>query len=138
MVAFLPDQPTFSARDPLQTFLLGVGASMRPASPPWIRLFRLAAPVGWVSWAHEPQPCPACETHVVFHTDGHPRPGVVAECRLCLACGWVGVEYIRPGTSLRETPAVGGNWSPPSPAVARLRQAVLRPYWREHWPIDGD
>jgi hypothetical protein len=56
---------------------------------------------------------------------------VVAHCLLCLACGRTTVEHIRPDTALHETPVVGEQWSPPDVAVARLREAVFRPFWRE-------
>jgi hypothetical protein len=138
MTAFLPEQPTHSPRDPLRTCLLGAGVPLRPASPAWIRVFRVAGSLPWVRWLHEPDLCPTCETHVTFRAQGHPRPGVLADCRLCLSCGRVSVEHIRPGTTLHETPAVGGAWSPPCPAVARLRQAILRPFWRDQRLTDPD
>jgi hypothetical protein len=132
MTAFLPDSQGSTPRDPLRVFLLGTAVAQPPESPPWIRLFRITARLPWnVNWRHHPLPCAECQTHVTFETCMYPRPHVVAHCMLCLACGRTTVEHIRPEANLRETPVVGERWSPPDVAVARLREAVFRPFWRE-------
>jgi hypothetical protein len=139
MTTFLPELPDCTPRDPLTAFLLGPGKTTRPQSPPWIRFFRIAGDVPWnVNWLYCPLPCDGCGAHVLFQAQAYPRPQVIARCLLCLACGQVSVEHLRPGTSLHEMPVVGAVWSPPCPAVARLRDAVFRPYWRAHWEPEID
>ena len=59
-----------------------------------------------------------------------PRPFVLAICTLCLACGHVTAAYLRPSRGMQESPATGGVWAPPCPAVQRLRDCVFRPYAR--------
>ena len=137
LVAFLPDQPRVRPRDPLRVFVLGTGATTRPETPPWIRVFRVGSTMPWnVHWVHSPYPCARCGTHVTFSARTLPRPGVVAHCLLCLGCGRATVEHVRPGSSLRETPVCGDTWSPPDVAVARLREAVFRPSWRQYEDVD--
>ena len=139
MTVFLPGQPQCTPRDPLRVFLLGTGTSSRPESRPWIRLFRMTGRPPWnVDWHHCPLPCGGCGSQVVFQVHGYPRPHVIARSLLCLACGHASVEHIRPGTTLREMPAVGDVWSPPCPAVARLRDALLRPFWRNQEEMESE
>lgn len=139
MIVFLPDDPKCTPRDPLRTFLLGRRAPARSDSPPWIRLFRMTSRLPWdIDWRHCPRPCRACQTHVTFETCLCPRPYTVAHCLLCLVCGQTTVEYARPNTAVRETPVSGERWSPPDVAVARLREAVFRPFWRGQWADDDD
>ena len=127
MVAFLPDAPNCTPSDPLTTVLAGPGRSPRPASPPWIRLFRMSGAEPWnVAWRYWPADCPTCDGRVVFEASAHARPGVLARCLLCLACGFTSVEHLRRGSGLRELPLRGVDWSPPCPAVLRLREALLR------------
>jgi hypothetical protein len=134
MTAFLPDQPQCTPRDPLRVFLLGPATEVRPQSPPWIRIFRIGGAMPWnVDWRHYPLPCDGCGIHVTFQAQAYPRPNVIAYCLLCLACGRATVEHLRPGTTLREMPIVGERWSPPDVGVARLREAVFRPLWRNQW-----
>lgn len=131
MTTFLPELPDCVPRDPLVVFLLGPGKSPRPQSPPWIRLFRITGNDPWnVNWIYCPLPCDGCGAYVTFQAQAYPRPQVVARCLLCLGCGQASVEYFRPNTSLYEAPVIGGVWSPPCPAVLRLRDAMFRPYWR--------
>lgn len=138
MTVFLPDSPDSTPRDPLRTFLLGTRATHPPDSPPWIRLFRMTLGLPWnINWRHRPLRCGGCETHVTFATCLYPRPHVVAQCMLCLACGRTTVEHIRPDAPLRETPVIGERWSPPDVAVTRLRDAIFRPFWREQWADEG-
>jgi hypothetical protein len=130
MVTFLPHDPKSTPRDPLRTFLLGRRVAPRPDSPPWVRLFRMTFRLPWdINWRHCPLPCLACRTHATFETCLNPRPYTLAHCRLCLACGRTTVEHVRPNASVRETPVTGERWSPPDVAVARLREAVFRPFW---------
>jgi hypothetical protein len=132
MVTFLPDDPNCTPRDPLRTFLLGRGIPARLDSPPWIRLFRMTFRLPWgINWRHCPLPCRACRAHVTFETCLYPRPYTVARCLLCLACGQTTVEYARPNASVHETPVTGDRWSPPDVAIARLREAIFRPFWLE-------
>ena len=140
MTTFLPDVPDCIPSNPLATFLLGPGKVPRPQSPPWIRLFRMAGEVPWnVNWRYCPLACDGCGAHVTFQANTYPRFQVVARCLLCLACGRASVEYMRPGTTLHESPVVGEVWTPPCPAVARLREAVFRPFWADQIePDHGD
>jgi hypothetical protein len=139
MTTFLPDIPDCIPSNPLAAFLLGPGKAPRPQSPPWIRLFRIAGDAPWnVNWLYCPLACDGCGAQVTFQANTYPRPHVVARCLLCLACGRASVEYLRPGTPLHETPVVGEAWAPPCPAVARLREAVFRPFWANHFARDSD
>jgi len=139
MTTFLPDVPDCIPSNPLAAFLLGPGKAPRPQSPPWIRLFRIAGQIPWnVNWLYCPLACDGCGAQVTFQANTHPRPQVIARCLLCLACGRAAVEYLRTRTTLHETPVVGNAWSPPCPAVARLREAVFRPFWANHFERDPD
>jgi hypothetical protein len=139
MVAFLPERPNCTPRDPLRTFLIERKVPPRPDSPPWTRLFRMTFRLPWdVNWRHSPLPCPACETHVTFETCLNPRPYTLARCMLCLACGRTTVEHVRSNAPLRETPVTGAHWTPPDVAVARLREAVFRPFWRDPLVAEND
>jgi hypothetical protein len=129
MVCFLPDRPGWTSEDPLRVFLLGPRRRLVKEAPAWVRLFRMTQSVPWnVEWRHAPIPCDGCELHACFHTRVFARPGVLAACLLCLACGRATVEQARVGINLREAPVVGEAWSPPDVGVARLRAALLRPY----------
>lgn len=129
MIAFLPDRPRLRPRDPLRVFLLGVGRPSQRETPPWIRFYRLTGGPPWqVEWVHNQNACAVCEARVLFQTRGYPRPRVEARCVLCLQCGYTWVEHVHAGGTLRELPVAGGEWTPPCPAVLRLRDAVLCPY----------
>jgi hypothetical protein len=131
MTTFLPDMPDYIPSNPLAAFLLGPGKTPPPQSPPWIRLFRMTGDVPWnVAWRYCPLACDGCGAEVMFQAHTYPRPQMIARCLLCLACGRASVEFLRPGTDLHETPVIGEVWSPPCPAVARLRHALFRPFWR--------
>jgi hypothetical protein len=123
MTTFLPDVPDCIPSNPLAAFLLGPGKWLRPQSPPWIRLFRIAGDVPWnVNWLYCPLACDGCAAHVTFQANTYPRPQVIARCLLCLACGRTSVEYLRPGTTLHETPVVGDGHRP-----ARRLPAFAKP-----------
>jgi hypothetical protein len=74
-----------------------------------------------------------CGTQVTFAARTWTRPGVIADCHLCLGCGRATVEHVRPGRALRETPVVGARWTPPDIGIARLRAAVFRPFVWKLW-----
>ena len=125
---FLPDQPGWEPDDPLRAFLLGPRRCLPKEAPAWVRLFRMTQSPPWhVGWVHAPIACEGCHLHACFHTRVFPRPGILAACLLCLACGRVAVEQARAGMNLREAPVVGEAWAPPDIGVARLRAALLRP-----------
>jgi hypothetical protein len=63
---------------------------------------------------------------------------LMARCLLCLACGHVSVGYLRAGSRLFELPVEGDVWTPPCPAVARLRDALFHPYWRNRSDVEVD
>src|SRR5262245_32146915 len=88
MRAFLPAQHALEPDDPLRAFLLGQGRPLFPAAPPWVRLF-LASVEGSnpVRWRYSHGPCPACGASARFGLQACPRPGTLALCALCLACG---------------------------------------------------
>jgi hypothetical protein len=132
LVGFLPDQPGCVPRDPLRVFLAGTKGEARREAPPWIRLFRTCSAAPWnVEWLHAPGSCVTCGTQVTFAARTWTRPGVIADCLLCLACGRATVEHLRPGRVVRETPVVGTCWTPPDVGIARLREAVFRPFiWK--------
>jgi len=132
LVGFLPDQPGCVPRDPLRVFLVGTNCEARSEAPPWIRLFRACSAAPWnVEWLHAPGSCVTCGTQVTFAARTWTRPGVIADCLLCLACGRSTVEHLRPGRPVRETPVVGACWTPPDIGIARLRAAVFRPFvWK--------
>lgn len=129
MRACLPGQPALEPEDPLRAFLLGPGRPIFPASPPWVRLFLASVespnPVRW-RFCHAP--CPRCRASASFGLQACPRPGVFAVCTLCLACGRVTSSYSNPGRGLVEAPVEGSEWTPPSPAVQRLRDCLYRPH----------
>ena len=129
MRVFLPEQPGLEFEDPLRAFLLGPGRPIFPASPPWVRLF-LASVEGpnSVRWRYCRGSCPRCGASASFGLQACPRPNVFAVCVLCLACGNTTVQYSRPSRGLVETPLAGRDWTPPSPAVQRLRDCLQRPY----------
>ena len=132
MQGFLPDQPEMQPEDPLSAFLSGVGrTTVAPASPPWIRLFlRSLEESNAIRWRYCPTACAGCGAAATFEMRACPRPFVLAICTLCLACGHVTAAYLRPSRGMQESPATGGVWAPPCPAVQRLRDCVFRPYAR--------
>ena len=142
MQAFLPDRPGHHD-DPLRAYLHGPGRPLNPESPPWVRLFlaSLEQP-NPPRWRHTPPPCSACQAAAVFALQACPRPAVIAACTLCLACGHTTATYTHLAAGHTEHPARGGAWTPPCPAVQRLRDCVHRPaallrndgWSREHQP----
>jgi hypothetical protein len=108
MRAFLPEQPALAPLEPLRAFLLGPGRTVFPEAPPWIRLF-LASVEGPnpVRWRHCHGPCTACGASASFGLQACPRPGTLALCALCLACGNVTAQYEKPARGLVEAPVAG-------------------------------
>lgn len=129
MQAFLPDAPEARPDDPVSAFLAGVGRTVAPASPPWIRVFlRSREGRNAIRWSYCPGPCPDCGAAASFGFRACPRPYVLGTCTLCLACGRATAAYLRPSRGMQESSATGGAWTPPCPAVQRLRDCVFRPY----------
>jgi hypothetical protein len=141
MTAYLPEQPGLDPADPLGAFLLGPGRQIFPSSPPWVRLFLASLerpnPVRW-RFCHEA--CGGCGVSASFGLQACPRAGVFAICTLCLACGNATACYSKPGGAVFEGPVVGRAWAPPSPAVQRLRDCLLRPHSllrRDGWRVSS-
>jgi RNase P subunit RPR2 len=111
--------------DPLKAFLIGPSQEIRPPSPPWIRVFQISARFPWhVVWRYRAASCPTCGGNVLFETHRVVWLRGPVCCIMCLSCGWTSAErFHSPGLS--ETPLTGDEWSPPCPAVARLREAVF-------------
>ena len=128
MQAFLPDQPGLEVDDPLAVFLGGANRVPWPASPPWIRLFVFSQRELLTNWCYHPSACGACATPTLFWLQACPRPFWLATCSLCLACGRVTSQYSQPWKNQGELALTGTAWTPPCPAVQRLRDCVLRPY----------
>lgn len=129
MRAFPPEQPALDPEDPLRAFLVGPGRPVFPPAPPWVRLF-LASVEGPnpVRWRYSHGRCRGCGASAGFGMQAYPRPGTLAVCTLCMACGHVTAEYSKPAQGLVEAPVEGGQWAPPCPAVQRLRDCLHRPY----------
>lgn len=129
MRAFLPDRPALEPEDPLAAFLAGLGRVSAPPSPPWIRLFlRSFEGPSPVRWRYCPGACVGCGAAATFGMRACPRPSVLALNTLCLSCGRVSAAYFSASRGMQESPATGGAWTPPCPAVQRLRDCVFRPY----------
>ncbi len=126
MEAFLPDQPHVQAKDPLRAYLLGPGRDIFPAAPPWIRLFlsTIKEPRP-IRWSYVWQKCPSCGTAVRMGMQAYPRGVVLGLCSLCLSCGYVTASYSIP-KRLTDSVMSGAEWTPPCPAVQRLRDCALR------------
>ena len=128
MQAFLADSSSPELEDPLAAFLTGLGRTLLDATPPWVRVFlRSVEEPNAVRWRYCPGPCPCCETAARFALRACPRPNVLGFCTLCLDCGYVTAAYWQHSRG-RELPATGGTWTPPCPAVQRLRDCIFRPY----------
>ena len=137
--AFLADQPGMQPDDPLAAYLLGSLPRPRAATPPWLRCFLRSIEGPWsVRWRYLHQRCPGCKTKVVFEFLACPRAYVLATCSLCLACGHTTAEYNRPWHGLTETSVGGSAWTPPCPAVQRLRDCIFRPYAVMHNPMSTE
>jgi hypothetical protein len=128
--AFVPSRPTQDLADPLGTAL---GAfELQKESPPWIRLFQYSSShPWWLRWTHVAEVCSSCSQATQFGAWTAPRFDVRASSTLCLACGYVTVEHVRPDQTLRETAVEGKEWAPACVAVARLRRAIFSrtPMW---------
>ena len=130
MQAFLPDTPAWVTDDPLTTFLAGPEMKTRPRErPPWVRLFLVSSQDSCsMSWSHVPGKCPGCGVQTIFagrHGRGPLMPGATNLTVLCLACGFVRVAD---GTTKGPTRYLTGNqWTPPCPAVKRLRRLAFTP-----------
>jgi hypothetical protein len=125
MRGFLPDEPTHEIDDPLTTFLGQPDPS--PSRPPWIRAFRASAGWPWnARWSHRRQPCGRCSAPVVLTLEHPPSAFTGVRAALCLGCGEVRSAYLKGGVSANGW-LVGHGWTPPCPAVIRLRRALFTP-----------
>jgi len=126
--AFFADQPEARPDDPLAAFLLGSMPRAQAPTPVWVRCFLRSVEEPWnIRWRYRHEPCDRCATRVVFEFLACPREYVLATCRLCLACGHATAEYAKPWHGLAETSVGGSVWTPPCPAVQRLRDSPGRP-----------
>lgn len=129
MLAHLPDRPELRPEDPLRAYLAGPGAPAAEPSPPWARLFLRSRetphPVGW---RYCPGRCDGCSASATFGMRACPRAGVLALSTLCLSCGRVTATYFLAARGMQASPAIGSAWTPPCPAVQRLRDCVFRPH----------
>jgi hypothetical protein len=125
---FLPDRPELVPEDPLGTYLVGRALASAPASPPWVRLFlRSVEGPSPTRWRHVPGACDFCGASATFVMRASPRPWVMGVCTLCISCGRATAIYAHPSWPSSEA-ATGRTWTPPCPAVQRLRDCVFRPY----------
>jgi hypothetical protein len=123
MRAFLPDEPDRQIDDPLTAFL--GQPDLTPSRPPWIRAFRASGGWPWLArWSHHRPPCDRCSAPTVLTLE-HPPSAFTGVCAtLCLTCGEVRSDYVKDGVS----PVgwlMGHHWTPPCPAVIRLRRAIF-------------
>ena len=126
---FFADQPGMQPDDPLAAFLLGSMPRAQAPTPVWVRCFLRSVEEPWnIRWRYRHEHCQSCRTRVVFEFLACPRAYVLATCSLCLACGHTTAEYNRPWHGLTETSVGGSAWTPPCPAVQRLRDCIFRPY----------
>ena len=129
MRAFFPDAPDWASEDPLTEYLLGRGVKRPEAErPPWIRLMLLSQDSRFgIRWTPLSEPCHACDTQTIWAGSRglHPLRSSSAYLMLmCLACGSV---TVRSGMQGRNPYRVGSSWTPPDPAVKRLRRMALTP-----------
>lgn len=125
--AFFPDRrhPERQPSDPLTLFLQGHNGPRRPVTPPWVRLFLQSVQAPTLShWRHSPDPCEDCAARTVFGILAWPRAATAGLCTLCLNCGATAASYSNAGTSGSEPTLFGRAWTPPCPAVKRLRECV--------------
>lgn len=96
--------------------------------PPWVRLVLISGqPPFNVRWAHLAESCAGCGLQTVFggrHGQGHPIHGKAwFEMSVCFACG---LARVPDGTTRGATRFLTGNqWTPPCPAVKRLRRLAF-------------
>lgn len=130
LLAFVLGQPAFE-HDPLRGFLLG-DESYHPAepSPPWQRFIRLTGGPPWfVRWRLRADKCPRCGVKaqavrsVCF--DGRSR----SRYAVCLACGHTEARLTDVATGDLRAMLEGNAWTPPCPAVKRMRLDVFAA-WR--------
>jgi hypothetical protein len=117
---------TLDDEDPLRTFLHpDHQPELKTVTPPWIRLFRLSQQPPWrVWWDHAENPCSVCDASVVF-TTSESFPSVTCTYSLCLNCGDTSAHYKRPLTGRVLGALSGKEWSPPCPAVLKLRRSIF-------------
>jgi hypothetical protein len=127
MQAFLPEAPAAEWDDPLAIYLHGSKHVSSPA-PPWIRLFLHSLRHESTPWRYHADVCLSCANNVVFSLQACPRPSWSATCTLCLSCGRATSEYSQPWRHHSELATSGDAWTPPCPAVQRLRDCILRPF----------
>jgi hypothetical protein len=125
--AFFPDRrhPEQQPTDPLTLFLQGHIGPRRPITPPWVRLFLQSVQEPTLShWRHSPDPCEDCGARTIFGILAWPRAATAGLCMVCLNCGATAATYSEAGTSRSEPTLFGRAWTPPCPAVKRLRECV--------------
>lgn len=130
MRAFFPDDPQRRFDDPLTAFL--GDPDLTPSRPPWMRAFR--ASVGWpwlARWSHHRPACDHCSAPTLVTLEHPPSAFTGVRATLCLACGEVRSASVR-GDSLAGW-LVGHQWTPPCPAVIRLRRALFTPLPQPYW-----
>lgn len=127
--SFFPDRrhPEAQPAEPLTMFLQGHRAPRRPANPPWIRLFlHSLQPPYSITWRYDHRPCASCQAHATFGLLAWPQDWVSAICTLCLNCGWTETTYTNHQQGAQANCVDGDAWTPPCPAVQRLRTCVYR------------
>ena len=128
MRAFLPDAPEWIPEDPLTAFLAGPEISELPRErPPWVRFVLISGQEPFsVRWGHLPGACPDCGVQTVFggrQGRGPLMPGALPSMVVCLACG---LAQVHDGTTRGPARYLTGNqWTPPCPAVKRLRRIAF-------------
>jgi hypothetical protein len=136
---FFPDRrhPEQQSTDPLTHFLQGHLRPRRAATSPWARLFLTSVQAPWsVRWRHDPSGCPMCEAQTSFGLLAWPRPFTAAICTLCLNCGYTTTSYSNPSAGTSEPLLDGTAWTPPCPAVKRLRACVFLTTEYARWTTD--
>ena len=110
----LPPDTTYQ----LPAFL---GATPRPARPPWIRLFEQAGRIDGLAWTNSPQGCAACDRpDLVFNITLSPVQDPW-QAWLCINCGAVLTWSV---SGDRGCALHGGDWETFDDAVLTLRKGI--------------
>jgi hypothetical protein len=140
MITYLPAHATYERDDPLGRFLT---SEITAASPAWARAFAISQQFPWlIHWKHVTDSCCACRASVVFRTREH-FPNVSCHYWLCLNCGHTQVEYRiprhEPETGDRVAARLSGEqWTPPCPAVKKLRRALFNERRWRFWFVETE
>jgi hypothetical protein len=125
MYAFCADEPGRQIDDPLTAFL--GEPDLTPSRPAWVRAFRASGGWPWLArWSHHRPPCHRCSAPTVLTLEHPPSAFTGVSATLCLACGEVRSGYVKGAVSAVGW-LVGHHWTPPCPAVIRLRRALFTP-----------